>query len=73
MKEETTKKIKEQIERIELHIGVVYLGVAKSSFAAKEQYNIADLGGKYRVQKKDAKEFIDIPGNQVKAAHGIYA
>jgi hypothetical protein len=63
------KKIAKLIERLELHIGVIYLGQARSSFSVKQGYEIVKDDSSFYVKAKDAKESLGIPYNQVKCFH----
>jgi len=57
------------IDRLELHIGVIYLGQARSAFSAKQGYTITKDENAFIVKAKDAKESLGIPYNQVKCFH----
>lgn len=65
-KETTVQKL---IDRLELHIGVIYLGQARSSFSIKQNYTITKDENAFYVKAKDAKESLGIPFNQVKCFH----
>jgi len=65
-KETTVQKL---IDRLELHIGVIYLGQARSSFSIKQGYTISKDENAFYVKSKDAKESLGIPYNQVKCFH----
>lgn len=65
-KETTVQKL---IDRLELHIGVIYLGQARSSFSIKQGYTISKDENAFYVKAKDAKESLGIPYNQVKCFH----
>lgn len=65
-KETTVQKL---IDRLELHIGVIYLGQARSAFSIKQGYTITKDENAFYVQAKDAKESLGIPYNQVKCFH----
>lgn len=67
--ESKKKEIAKLIERLELHIGVIYLGQARSSFSIKQGYEITKDDSSFYVRAKDAKESLGIPYNQVKCFH----
>ena len=57
------------IDRVELHIGVIYLGQARSAFSIKQGYTITKDENCFYIQAKDSKESLGIPYNQVKCFH----
>ena len=61
--------VEKLIDRLELHIGVIYLGVARSSFSIKQGYTITKDVDCFYVRAKDAKESIGLTNNQVKCFH----
>lgn len=65
-KETTVQKL---IDRLELHIGVIYLGQARNSFSIKQGYTIVQEPNAFYVKGKDTKESLGIPYNQVKCFH----
>lgn len=69
MEEKKGTKLAKLIDRLELHIGVIYLGQARSAFSIKQGYTITQEGNAFYVRAKDAKESLGIPYNQVKCFH----
>jgi len=62
-------KIAKLIDRLELHIGVIYLGQARSSFSIKQGYTITKEDDCFYVKAKDASESLGLTNNQVKCFH----